>query len=182
MSIIMGVDEINKPCTNTAVSKREEYLAYINEHIANVKKACDVFLSITWDEDLFTFDDMEELKLAVEKHDESKYSDAEFEPYRKQFFPVDEEEKNENEEDFETAWEHHYRNNDHHPQFWVRDGIIKEMSNVAIAHMICDWEAMSYKFGGSAYEYYCKDGKNKTYHHNTVEKLEKMLNVFKDIK
>ena len=41
---------------------------------------------------------------------------------------------------------HHRESNDHHPEYW---GNIKEMPQVAIAEMICDWKARSEEFGNS---------------------------------
>jgi hypothetical protein len=81
-------------------------------------------------------------------HDESKYSDIEFEPYRLRFYPTEEENialqsadaRQQQQIDFETAWHHHYTNNPHHPKYWVQeDGSIKDMDIKYIIEMLCDW-------------------------------------------
>ena len=102
------------------------------------------------------------VKEDIENHDASKYSEEEFEPYRIKYYPTTNE-KNADEEtrkliDFnsEEAWKHHYKTNDHHPMFWAdsENNSPRDMSLGAIIHMLCDWEAMSYKFGTSTLDWY----------------------------
>ena len=43
-------------------------------------------------------------------------------------------------ENFEKAWEHHYKNNPHHPKYWIKDdGTILDMEIRYIIEMLCDW-------------------------------------------
>lgn len=148
----------------------ENYKHYIEEHKANVLKAGSYLIDRIKKLELFK-DSTDELCAALEaelkNHDNSKYSDEEFEPYRRHFNPTAKEKMEEDDikeladESFEKAWEHHYRNNDHHPYYWryvTRDdsGNLVElespttvgcpMSILAILHMISDWSGMSLKF------------------------------------
>ena len=75
------------------------------------------------------------------------------------------------EEKFNRAWEHHYEHNKHHWEHWCYDwdeyydGAFVELEHCKleepekmpskyIKQMICDWEAMSIKFGGTAQQFY----------------------------
>lgn len=55
--------------------------------------------------------------------------------------------------DFNKAWEHHYKNNKHHWNYWIG----QDMPEKYIKQMICDWKAMSRKFGDTAQEFYMKN-------------------------
>ena len=163
--------------------KQEEYMEYIKDHRENVKKAFKFFIENT----TIMSSTNKEIQEAVmhlldnkiiENHDNSKFSDEEFEPYRKTFYSINDIEKNSAKEEFELAWKHHYETNNHHPEHWVKDGIIYEMTMDAIIEMICDWEAMSYKFGGSAKEWYDKNKNNIPLHITTRNKVEQILNIY----
>lgn len=93
----------------------------------------------------------------VRSHDQSKYSDMEFEPYRKNFFPVDEKEKEENVQDFEKALQHHYENNMHHWNWWANNNQKEKMPLSFVVEMAMDWIAMSMIYSDSnALEWYRK--------------------------
>lgn len=141
-------------------NKIQEYEDYIEEHISNVKKAFEELVNKDIPE---TREYLNELQQKVNKHDVSKYSDEEFDAYRKNFYPVDDKEKEDNKEEFEKAWKHHYEHNNHHWQHWLDEETgnlislqefnLKEVK-LAYLEMILDWQAMGYKFGDTAYEYY----------------------------
>jgi len=130
-----------------------EYCNYIEEHRRNV--------ALAWDEvqhkcknESFVYDDWKFYMLndMIKRHDLSKYSAEEFTQYREYFYPCKGDVKDENV--FETAWEHHFENNSHHWQYWLNksdEGLYQLLSYV---EMICDWQAMGYKFGGNALSYY----------------------------
>ena len=152
---------------------REDYFSYIKDHIDNVLKAYTQFFENlnkeTYKSEKIHYDDIivaiRNCKVTIQDHDTSKYSDEEFEPYRRKFHPT-EFEKVKYEEDeiyrsfvdetFDLAWIHHYTNNSHHPLYWkeVASENIKDMSLEAIIEMICDWEAMSMKFNTDTIEWY----------------------------
>lgn len=135
------------------IARDNEYKNYIDEHIRNVVRAYDEIKEkcsgIPWVAEAIAFLD-ESGK--IEHHDESKYSDEEFDGYRMKFYPLDDLDKKaiEDTDVFKDAWKHHYLNNDHHWNFWVHDGVAENMHDDAIVHMVADWQGMTYKFGDNA--------------------------------
>lgn len=145
---------------NIEIAKKEdEYRKYIAEHIQNVKKAwievwdkCKLLIAYNYPH--MTMNQAKQyIEYAINIHDQSKYDSAEFDAYRKNFYPINEDEKKYNEKAFDKAWVHHYMNNPHHWNYWAENGL-EEMSYIHIVEMVCDWQAMGYKFGNSAKEYY----------------------------
>lgn len=181
--IILQETEHNKQI----VEKEEEYMEYIKDHINNVHKAFENMYKI---KDKFEDIDRDDISDAIESvkekgiiniHDESKYSDEEFDAYRRHFHSVDDKEKEESEEDFELAWKHHYENNPHHPEYWIKDGDQPvDMKIEYIVEMACDWIAMSYSKGGTALKYLedNREKKQKVMTENTMSTLETILNIF----
>ncbi|MBR6289349.1 MAG: hypothetical protein IKR19_08440 [Acholeplasmatales bacterium] len=155
------------------ILKEREYLDYINEHIQNVimmyKEEFYPFLDPV-NEDLiipneyFSTEEfknaIKELSETIAEHDESKYTDEEFNPYRRHFHPTLAEEMEEDQQSqldaFQEAWKHHYMNNPHHPQYWYDEETqtSRDMNLRSIIEMICDWDAMSYKFNQNTIEWY----------------------------
>lgn len=148
--------------------KEKEYKRYVDNHINNVWKAWEdmkrnvdlmnYIYSITDKDNYYSSPKlnitiMNEIIIA---HDVSKYGEFEWEAYRKNFFPVTEEEKEENKEDFEKAWEHHYMNNMHHWNYWSVTDQVDKMPLAFVVEMCCDWIAMSMVFRGDAYHWYKK--------------------------
>ena len=60
----------------------------------------------------------------IMSHDDSKWSDEEFEAYRRKFYPtanetnVSDDTKALYDSEFAEAWKHHFTNNYHHPLYW----------------------------------------------------------------
>lgn len=107
----------------------------------------------------------------------------------------DKHKKTENE--FEEALEKHYIRNKHHWKHWEKDNNnifsfislfnvvnqsgkkeIQKMPHKYIMQMICDWEAMSLKFGNAAKEYYLKNYDNIKLHRESRAILEEELGLF----
>lgn len=189
MGIVLNYTKFGYANNSQLIGKNQEYLEYISEHIENVKSAYRFLFSnpaIRLEIDGYTQEQLIKLYDSLEEdilnHDQSKYSNEEFYAYRIKFFPTDyeghkmetdEEFSKEVDENFEEAWKHHYENNDHHPKFWKGE----EMSLKAILHMICDWEAMSKKFGGSVIKWYTTkaDEEKKDLNPKTKVLLESIL-------
>jgi len=127
------------------IQKTREYLDYLEEHIDNVRKAfcelSEVCRDMYWVSDDYQWHN---LRGDIIQHDISKFSRYEFVQYRDSFFPVKESDKNNS--CIEDAWEHHKSKNSHHHE------TVKNFSDVI--HMVIDWTAMGYKFGGTAQQYY----------------------------
>jgi hypothetical protein len=160
-------------------------MKYILEHKENVKK---VFKYIFAENDLFL--NKHNIRIAIEEmrdgvvinnHDTSKFSEIEFEPYRRHFHSVDEQEKELSKDDFEKAWEHHYKTNPHHFEHWIdENGECKEMDIISVIEMICDWGAMSIKFGGTISGWYEENkGTKVKLHPNTTALVEEILYIEK---
>lgn len=146
--------------------KELEYVDYVDDHIARVKETWDEIKNsdkmmssiikvlakniydVLWIHDSVYIAHMTQ---RISRHDESKYLYEEWDAYRKNFYPINDEEKEANKEAFEKAWKHHYTRNLHHWEFWVGKG---EMSLEDVIEMCCDWIAMSKKFNSNAYEWY----------------------------
>ncbi len=142
---------INRMTGQDYIDKTREYLNYLEEHLENVRRAfCD--LSTVCDGMHWVGDDFSwhSLRAEVECHDLSKFSVEEFVQYRKSFYPVSEKERENS--DLESAWKNHKQKNTHHHE--------SVKSYIDVIHMVIDWTAMSYKFGGSAQQYY-EENKNK---------------------
>lgn len=170
--------------TDKIIEKVKEYEEYIKEHIQNVRNSYNdrkskIQLVLGLSEE-----DMQELENRIKNHDNSKWSNDEFDAYRRHFHSVSDKEKEDSEEDFKKALNHHYMVNDHHPEYWKNTN----MPNIAIAELICDWEAMGRKFGGNPLEYF---EKNKTklktkmneYSYNTIyNALKNIYDIKMDLK
>ena len=138
-----------------------DYFKYVMEHKKNVFIEC-------WNEKLY---------LQAFTHDLSKFLPCEFIPYARYFY-ID---KDKYKDDFNFAWRHHYIYNKHHwNYYYINDGedeTILEMSEVYIKEMICDWKAMSRKFGGSAQEWYLDNYNNIKLHRDTRFRVECLLGL-----
>ena len=164
---------INKIKDNIKIRKQtKNYKKYIKEHQENIKKA---FEEIKENPVIFQRYGNEILNALWERvliHDKSKYSEEEFIPYRKNFFPISAEEKEDNRLDFDKAWEHHWKNNSHHWQYRKNKTSFNKDNQEEILDVlenILDWIAMGYKFNDRPYQYYennknniilCEDEKN----------------------
>lgn len=166
----------------TILSKRKEYTDYINEHISNVKKAFDEFINNN--ECLAIVDEItigsciiiDIVYANIKHHDESKFSEEEFEPYRKHFYPINDKEKEDAKEEFDKAWKHHYLNNPHHWDGWALNG--NEMPIIYIIEMLCDWQAMSYKFDSNTLDWYNKEKKEIKLLPKTKVTVERLLDAY----
>lgn len=152
-----------------------QYFKYVMEHKKNVFIEC-------WKERLY---------LHAFTHDMSKFLPCEFIPYAKYFYGEDgvELEKSWSYEainngrsclsnnylkckhSFERAWMHHYLHNKHHWDYWMEEYIPHKY----LIQMICDWKAMSKKFGDTAQEFYLKNYKDIKLNRNTRLTLEDNL-------
>lgn len=159
------LDAIQDPNTSKEqLQKEKEYKDYVDTHIINVKTAWSImksntrFLKYIEIEDNCTsrglniFIDL--MDSMINNHDSSKYSYEEWEGYRKNYYPVDDQEKIDNAPNAEKAWVHHYTTNMHHWDWWAKNNCQERMPLVNIVEMCCDWIAMSMKFGSNAYDWF----------------------------
>ncbi len=162
--------------------KENEYKEYIKNHVLNVQKAWDTMKSNQECLDIIS-NYIQKLNMGtyismidseIKNHDKSKYSIEEFNAYRKEFYPISQEEKDKNKENFDKAWKHHYTNNLHHWNWWYETGNADRMPCAYVIEMICDWEAMGYQFGNTSKEWYEKN-KDKIHLGERQRKLAESL-------
>lgn len=135
------------------IDKTREYLDYLEEHLNNIAKAfqelSEACNGLAWVGDGLAW---HTLRQEVEQHDLSKFSKLEFTTYRKKFFPVKGEPFDKH--DWEMAWYNHKKCNPHHHEAIRYEAGMPGLTESDLVHMIVDWTAMSYKFGGTAQSYY----------------------------
>ena len=124
------------------VNSTRKYLDYVENHYDNVQKAFSEFTrrlsspkgykkydKFVWH--IKYYDDWAYavLQSIIANHDLSKLDKEEFTAYRDNFYPLSEESKQANKEEFDKAWEHHKENNAHHWQSRVG----KKFANISCA-------------------------------------------------
>ena len=136
--------------------EEQSYLDYINEHRKNVaevwKRVGELLVGEFGLDDYIWFS----IDALIVEHDNSKYDLEEFHGYRQYFYPINSGGKDKLM--FNVSWNHHYHKNKHHWEYWVmEDGFVITMPFQYVFEMLCDWSAMSLKFGGVPSEYYEKN-------------------------
>lgn len=154
----------------------DEYKQYVIEHKQRVKKFAD-WLKKNLPE-LFNEVDEGHFDVYIEEHDASKFSEEEFEPYARKFFGKQDINGKPLEyvPGWDEAWEHHYKNNEHHPEFW--DG--QDIPEIFILEMLCDWGSFSIDKGNlneliSFYYDKARDDEEKNLSENTKAYIEDVL-------
>ena len=193
----MAIKTLNK------IAQQDKYQIYINEHIENVTLAwmnlkcisdllIETIVDVYRDSPYFnpssmyiqTILDVTESNIRV--HDASKRGPEEFEYYRKNFYPVNDKEKEDNKEDFEKAWKHHYENNMHHWDYWAKSGNKEKMPIPFVLEMCCDWIAMSMKYNNANAIQWYNENKNDIvlgkYQQALVEKVLRLYYGNFDVK
>jgi hypothetical protein len=120
-----GVKDYQKEYKDYVVAHKKrviEFADWLEEYCPEVFDEVD--LDVFWD--------------LIHEHDDSKFSEEEFEPYARKWH-LDGIKTPE----YEAAWEHHWMNNEHHPEYW--DG--EDMPYIYILEMICDWGSFSIASG-----------------------------------
>ena len=155
---------------------QEEYKNYIIGHKERVQQFADWLKENL--PDVFEGVDLDAFDEVIAEHDESKFSEPEFEPYAKKFYgPQDVNGKPLTYvPDYDDAWLHHWMHNEHHPEFWLGE----DMPLIYILEMLCDWGSFSIKSGDlhelSNYYYKeAKDDKEKNLSDATKEIIEEIL-------
>ena len=148
---------------------QEEYKQYVIDHKERVKQFADWLKENC--PDLFEGVDVEEFDKMIEEHDESKFSEEEFEPYAQKWYG-----DGKKTPEYEEAWKHHWMNNEHHPEYWLGE----DMPYIYILEMICDWGSFSIASGDmkELSEFYfnkAKDDPEKNFSEATKEIIEDIL-------
>lgn len=163
---------------------RDDYIDYIDTHVANVRAAYDWMLAHNLDSKV-DFGDFSKLENNIRNHDKSKWDDEEFEPYAKYFY-----QGKRNKDEFDKAWNRHQKINPHHWQYWVlikdnpdRPYVEIPMEQEYIIEMICDWWSFSFKTGNlyELFDWYKENKPNQIMHPDTRKTVEKILSEIKKI-
>lgn len=154
---------------------QKEYKEYVEAHKERVEEFSkwlkenlpDLFENI----DIDLFDEM------IRDHDESKFSEEEFEPYARKWH-LDGIKAPE----YKAAWKHHWMNNEHHPEYWLGE----DMPYIYILEMICDWGSFSIASGNmkELSEFYfnkAKDDPEKNLSDATKEIIEDIISQIDSI-
>ena len=152
---------------------QEEYKNYIIAHKDRVRQFAD-WLKENCPE-VFDGVDLEAFDEVIKEHDDSKFSEEEFDAYAKKFFGKQDINGKPLEyvPGFDEAWEHHWMNNEHHPEFWLGE----DMPYIYILEMLCDWGSFSIDKGNffELIDYYydeAQEDKEKNLSDNTKEIIE----------
>ena len=155
----------------------DEYKQYVIDHKERVKQFAD-WLKENLPEVFDELPDPEAFDELIDEHDESKFSEEEFEPYAERFY------NNGDMEDpaFKEAWRHHWMNNEHHPEFWLGE----DMPLIYILEMLCDWGSFSIDSGNlneliSFYYDKARDDEEKNLSENTKKIIEEILSKIESV-
>lgn len=151
----------------TKQESREAYKKYVQEHIENVQKAFNMFgvYLVSYLESRIGRENrgwlINAVKTNIRDHDKSKFGSIEFNAYAAKFYPCKEDiERGAEiiEDEFQKAWKHHYKYNNHHPEHWkvhLDDGdVYSNMSTDALMEMILDWISVSMTYKTSTYDWW----------------------------
>lgn len=132
IGVLQALDYINEG----GADYQKEYLEYINAHKERVEEFAS-WLEENYPE-VFEGVDTDVFWDLIKEHDESKFSEEEFEPYAQRWHG----DKKKTPE-YEAAWKHHWMNNEHHPEYWLGE----DMPYIYILEMLCDWGSFSIASG-----------------------------------
>lgn len=138
--------------------QEERYMRYVMKHRARM---ADAYKEMTSCPEILALGNevLIMLKQRVVYHDLTKLKTEEFDAYRKHFFPINKKEKENNLENFEKAWQHHYDNNVHHWQHRRHNTDFDKKDLIQVVNVlenVCDWLAVGYLYKNRPYQYYEK--------------------------
>eukprot|EP00026_Physarum_polycephalum_P011653 Phypoly_transcript_11892.p1 GENE.Phypoly_transcript_11892~~Phypoly_transcript_11892.p1 ORF type:complete len:207 (-),score=35.60 Phypoly_transcript_11892:356-976(-) len=79
-------------------------------------------------------------------HDLSKFTPSEFFAYAAHFHGKHKGKPGDH--DFDVAWKHHYEHNDHHPEYFQKNGVVGQMGPDALMELVADWFAAERAYDG----------------------------------
>ena len=167
LGVLQALDNI----TEGLDDYQEEYKDYVLAHKERVTKFSNWLLSNC--PEVFEGVDTEVFKDLIKEHDESKFSEEEFDAYAQKWCGNGEESF-----EYEEAWKHHWMNNAHHPEYWLGE----DMPYIYILEMLCDWGSFSIDKGdlGELNDFYFRKARNdkeKNLSPNTKETIEYILSL-----
>ena len=154
---------------------QKKYKDYVLGHKQRVKEFAD-WLKKNLPE-VFEGVDMDSFDELIDEHDESKFSVEEFDAYAKHFYCDDDYSL-----EYDSAWGHHWTNNEHHPEHWGG----RDIPYIYILELLCDWGSFSIAKGdfNELISYYYEDAKDddeKDLSPNTKKTIENILSKISSI-
>ena len=155
---------------------QKEYKDYVISHKQRVEQFAE-WLKENLPE-IFEEVDIDAFDEVISEHDESKFSEEEFEPYAQKWYG-----NGEKTFEYKEAWKHHWMNNEHHPEYWLGE----DMPYIYILEMLCDWGSFSIEKGDitELIDFYYTKAKNdeeKKLSDNTKIIIEEILEKIKNVK
>lgn len=156
------------------------YEDYLTKHVAGVHKAYEekirpVLLDEEVDPQILL-----EIEDTISDHDQHKYSDEEWVPYRDYFY--DKENHPRSSDAFNLAWNHHQNHSPHHWQYWCLINDVDhpqvqplDMPFKYIIEMICDWQSAGNHYGNTAKDWYEKQKNKMILSDNTRKVVERYI-------
>lgn len=169
--------------------REQQYHDYLNQHISGVQRAYDEFFkdNLLIDSNL-DIEEIAQLEEDIKNHDASKYDkDYEWYQYLDNFYPISEEAKQENKDNYNLAWNHHQKENKHHWQYWV---LIKDTGDIIplpmpepyVIQALCDWHSFAYKNPEStARHWYDNNNDKMILHDETKSIIEYYLDLYEGL-
>lgn len=170
--------------------QQREYDNYIFLHVENVQKAFEEHF-VPYMKDEIGLVEIEAIRSQLAHHDDSKWSEEEYQPYVDKFYPDGSKTEEEIHDSFAKAWLHHLHNNQHHPQYWYLrndtdhdEDRMLDMEYNYIVEMLCDWGSFYYmneekKPGinpnSTAHDWYNEHGKEFGFSDKTKDIIEDIL-------
>ena len=160
MEALVYENIINDPnIPETQKVQERKYKQYIDNH---KNKVIETWVELKKNKIIYNYilsqsqsqDIIEIIDKNIPNHDNSKYGEEEWEPYRKHFYPVNEEEKKASKKEFSKAWKHHKKINSQHHENWEEINKNDKMPLYDVVEMCCDWISMSKVLGGTAISWY----------------------------
>ena len=145
---------------------KKYYIERTKQHITNVRR---VFFKIIKNIKINNVD-YNKLYENIVNHDDTKWSDEQREPYIIFSWKMKNKEKltEEEQENFNNAWEHHYMNEAHHPERHKGNGIFDKLECIEI---FCDLQAMSIEFNeGSCRKFFETKWQDKLQYYKEEER------------
>ena len=174
--------------------RKQRYDNYLIAHISGVQKCFEEKFVPYCGLDNTTID---LIRTQISQHDQSKYSEEEYNAYLDKFYPSDGADKYTINNNFAYAWLHHLRNNPHHPQYWFlrndtnhKHDRMLDMPYEYIVEMLCDWGSFAYmdselkpgiKPNSNAHNWYRLHGYEFGFSRNTKQQIEDILSKCIDL-
>lgn len=102
-------------------------------------------------------------------HDHSKFEGIEWEHLHSKDDPL-----------FPAAWDHHVRENPHHPEHWGEYGIHK-MDKIFVCEMICDWHARSSELDGGGLRWWIDHEATRRFDFSWTDEVGRMVTDYVEL-